>query len=132
VRVDEFSHEADEESFAMRTALLLCFLWAAAAFEPRPAAPCSTPSLRRRAYSPVQPRSAALAASAVARRAVVTDMDETLIKSKSTGHIVAFLVQYRAYLRLAVALPLAAVLIPLSKVNRALAVRCMYFLAFRG
>jgi len=116
----------------MRTALLLCFLWAAAAFEPRPAAPCSTPSLRRRAYSPVQPRSAALAASAVARRAVVTDMDETLIKSKSTGHIVAFLVQYRAYLRLAVALPLAAVLIPLSKVNRALAVRCMYFLAFRG
>ena len=84
VRVDEFSHEADEESFAMRTALLLCFLWAAAAFEPRPAAPCSTPSLRRRAYSPVQPRSAALAASAVARRAVVTDMDETLIKSKST------------------------------------------------
>uniref|UniRef100_A0A7S0NX93 LNS2/PITP domain-containing protein n=1 Tax=Calcidiscus leptoporus TaxID=127549 RepID=A0A7S0NX93_9EUKA len=70
--------------------------------------------------------------SAVSRTVVVTDMDETLITRKSTGYIIAFLVRYRAFLRLACALPLALVLIPLSKVSRSLAVRLMYWLAFRG
>ncbi|KAL1529793.1 hypothetical protein AB1Y20_000726 [Prymnesium parvum] len=63
---------------------------------------------------------------------VVTDMDETLISSKSTGFVIKFLIHYKAYLRLAVALPCALFLIPLSKVSRTLAVRIMYWLAFRG
>mmetsp|Transcript_56656 Transcript_56656/g.148757 ORF Transcript_56656/g.148757 Transcript_56656/m.148757 type:complete len:224 (+) Transcript_56656:37-708(+) len=63
---------------------------------------------------------------------VVTDMDETLIASKSTGYVIKFLVYHKAFLRLAVALPCALFLIPLSKVSRSLAVRIMYWLAFRG
>jgi len=66
------------------------------------------------------------------RTVVVTDMDETLISKKSTGYIIKFLVQCRAYLRLFFSLPLALFLIPLSKVSRSLAVRLMYWLAFRG
>jgi len=66
------------------------------------------------------------------RKVVVTDMDETLIASKSTGYVISFLVKYGAFVRLLI-LPLAsAVLIPLSKFKRALSVRIMYFLAFRG
>ena len=56
-------------------------------------------------------RFSAAAAPAAAKEKVVvfTDMDETLIASKSTGYIISFLVQYGAFLRLAVCLPLAAV-----------------------
>lgn len=65
-------------------------------------------------------------------------MDETLISKKSTGYIVKFLVMYRAFIRLCFCLPPAMlILIPLSKIKRwfdgrTLAVRIMYFLAFRG
>lgn len=59
-------------------------------------------------------------------------MDETLIASKSTGYVVHFLVQYRVYARLMLLPVLVAVLIPLSKVARTLAVRLMYWFAFRG
>ena len=63
---------------------------------------------------------------------VVTDMDETLISKKSTGYIIKFLFMYRAYIRLFFFLWISAFLIPISKINRALAVRCLYFMAFRG
>jgi len=66
------------------------------------------------------------------RSVVVTDMDETLIASKSTGYVINFLVQYRAYVRLMLLPVLVAVLIPLSKFARTLAVRLMYWFAFRG
>ena len=59
-------------------------------------------------------------------------MDETLISKKSTGFVIEFCKQKRAFVRLAFALPLALLLIPLSKFSRALAVRVMYWLAFRG
>jgi len=62
----------------------------------------------------------------------VTDMDETLISKKSTGYIIKFLFLYRAYIRLFCFLWIGAFLIPLSKLNRALAVRALYFMAFRG
>lgn len=65
-------------------------------------------------------------------RVVVTDMDETLISKKSTGYIIKFLVMYRAYIRLFCFLWIGAFLIPISKVNRSLAVRVLYFMAFRG
>ncbi len=65
-------------------------------------------------------------------RVVVTDMDETLIAHKSTGFVIKFLVYYRAYLRLLLVPFLAATLIPLSKLNRTLAVRLLYWFAFRG
>uniref|UniRef100_A0A7S4BKE9 LNS2/PITP domain-containing protein n=1 Tax=Chrysotila carterae TaxID=13221 RepID=A0A7S4BKE9_CHRCT len=90
---------------------------------------CAAPASKR----PVGPlMCAATAQDAQLRTVVVTDMDETLISRKSTGYIIAFLVRYRAFLRLAVSLPLAAFLIPISKVSRSLAVRIMYWLAFRG
>lgn len=90
------------------------------------------------AATPHASRSGALvAAAAAARNVVVTDMDETLISKKSTGYVIKFLVQMKCFLRLLCTLPLALVLIPLSKVQkpfdgRALAVRLMYWLAFRG
>ena len=74
----------------------------------------------------------------VCRHVVVTDMDETLISKKSTSYIVKFLVAYRAFIRLVFCLPPAMlILVPLSKIKRwfdgrTLAVRIMYFLAFRG
>ena len=71
-------------------------------------------------------------AASESKTVVVTDMDETLITSKSTGYVIKFLVHYKAFLRLAVTLPCALFLIPLSKVSRSLAVRIMYWLAFRG
>jgi phosphoserine phosphatase len=46
--------------------------------------------------------------------------------------VITFLVQYRAFLRLMLLPVLVAVLIPLSKVARTLAVRLMYWFAFRG
>ena len=78
-----------------------------------------------------------MTATSTAKTVVVTDMDETLICSKSTGYVINFLVQYKAWLRLAVTLPCALILIPLSKIKkpfdgRSLAVRIMYWLAFRG
>ena len=81
--------------------------------------------------SPGKPRTACI----IAKSVVVTDMDETLVKQKSTGYIVKFLVRYRAYIRLTLCLWLAIFLIPVSKTGdrgRLFAVRCMYFLAFRG
>ena len=84
-----------------------------------------------RCASSIAPTRAPLAALA-ARSAVVTDMDETLISKKSTGFVIEFCKQKRAFVRLAFALPLALLLIPLSKFSRALAVRVMYWLAFRG
>jgi len=74
----------------------------------------------------------AASAPAAPRQIVVTDMDETLIRNKSTGYVIAFLLHCRCYLRLIFSLPLALFLIPLSKVSRAGAVRLMYWLAFRG
>ena len=78
-----------------------------------------------------------MTAASPTKTVVVTDMDETLICSKSTGYVINFLVQYKAWLRLAVTLPCALILIPLSKIKkpfdgRSLAVRIMYWLAFRG
>ena len=89
----------------------------------RLAHPLSKPS---RAHEPC-----ATAASAPTS-VVVTDMDETLISKKSTGFVVSFLKHYRAWLRLLLLPLLSATLIPLSKVNRSLAVRLMYWFAFRG
>jgi phosphoserine phosphatase len=67
------------------------------------------------------------------RNVVVTDMDETLITSKSTGYIVKFLLLYKAFLRLAfLAIPAFVILNILSKFNRGAAVRIFYWLAFRG
>jgi len=74
----------------------------------------------------------AASAPAAPRQIVVTDMDETLIRNKSTGYVIAFLLHCRCYLRLIFSLPLALFLIPLSKVSRSGAVRVMYWLAFRG
>ena len=51
---------------------------------------------------------------------------------QSTGYVVNFLVRYRAFLRLTLLPVLVCVLIPLSKVARTLAVRLMYWFAFRG
>merc|ERR1711871_1071537 len=59
-------------------------------------------------------------------------MDETLISKKSTGYVIKFLVMYRAIFRLLLLPLLSATLIPLSKVSRSLAVRIMYWFAFRG
>ena len=87
------------------------------------------------------------------RKIVVTDMDETLISKKSTGYvralparnssrhtvcslhvlrrthappqIIKFLVMYKSFFRLIFSLPLAAFLIPLSKVSRSAAVRTL-------
>jgi len=77
-------------------------------------------------------RSAPVRAAEALRKVVVTDMDETLIASKSTGYVITFLVQYRAFVRLLLLPLLAPILIPLSKVARTLAVRLMYWFAFRG
>ena len=55
------------------------------------------------------PRAVAVQQATAPRTVVVTDMDETLIASKSTGYIIQFLVNYGAFLRLAVSLPFAAV-----------------------
>jgi len=75
----------------------------------------------------------ATAAAAVSEPVtVVTDMDETLISKKSTGYIIKFLVKYRALLRLILLPLLSATLIPLSKISRSLAVKIMYWFAFRG
>ena len=51
---------------------------------------------------------------------------------QSTGYVVNFLVRYRAFVRLTLLPVLVCVLIPLSKVARTLAVRLMYWFAFRG
>lgn len=59
-------------------------------------------------------------------------MDETLISKKSTGYIIKFLFMYRAYIRLFCFIWIGGLLIPLSKVSRSLAVRALYFFAFRG
>lgn len=72
------------------------------------------------------------AAASVGRQCVVTDMDETLISKKSTGYIISFLVAYKAWVRLVFGLPFGIFLIPISKVSRPLAVRILYWLAFRG
>lgn len=95
-------------------------------------APCITRSSILQRMSPASPRGIAPARMLAAKTVVVTDMDETLISKKSTGYIIKFLLHYGAYLRLFVSLPLAVVLIPLSKVSRSLAVRILYWLAFRG
>ena len=109
----------------MRLHLLLALaLRAAALVGPLPCRPL-------RCTSSIAPTRAPLAALS-ARSAVVTDMDETLISKKSTGFVIEFCKQKRAFVRLAFALPLALLLIPLSKFSRALAVRVMYWLAFRG
>ena len=63
---------------------------------------------------------------------VVVDMDETLISQKSTGYIIKFCFMCRAWIRLLFGLPTFVFLIPLSKVSRALAVRMLYWMAFRG
>lgn len=55
-----------------------------------------------------------------------------LITKKSTGYIIKFLFMYRAYIRLFFFLWIGAILIPISKVSRTLAVRVLYFMAFRG
>ena len=55
-----------------------------------------------------------------------------LITKKSTGYIIKFLFMYKAYVRLFFFLWIGAILIPISKVSRALAVRALYFMAFRG
>ena len=108
----------------MRLHLLLALaLRAAALVGPLPSRP-----LRCTSIAPTRAPLAALSA----RSAVVTDMDETLISKKSTGFVIEFCKQKRAFVRLAFALPLALLLIPLSKFSRALAVRVMYWLAFRG
>jgi len=60
------------------------------------------------------PRAVAVQQATAPRTVVVTDMDETLIASKSTGYIIQFLVNYGAFLRLAVSLPFAAVRQPRS------------------
>lgn len=90
--------------------------------------------IRRQPQHVLPPAAAvpAMVAPAASRTVVVTDMDETLIASKSTGYVIKFLMYHKAFLRLAVALPCALFLIPLSKVSRSLAVRIMYWLAFRG
>ena len=109
----------------MRLHLLLALaLRAAALVGPLPCRPL-------RCTSSIAPTRVPLAALS-ARSAVVTDMDETLISKKSTGFVIEFCKQKRAFVRLAFALPLALLLIPLSKFSRALAVRVMYWLAFRG
>lgn len=77
------------------------------------------------------PLALAAAAPTPSRTVVVTDMDETLISKKSTGYVIAFLRRLRAVRILLVPL-LAAVLIPISKFDRTLAVRAMYWFAFRG
>lgn len=95
-----------------------------------PPTPIRSSLLARPAHPAIPPKLYMQASGA--KNVVVTDMDETLITSKSTGYIIKFLVHYKAFLRLAVALPCAIFLIPLSKVSRSLAVRIMYWLAFRG
>lgn len=67
---------------------------------------------------------------------VVTDMDETLISKKSTGYIIRFMFAYRSFLRIIFLLPpLFPILKILSLINsrtRTLAVKLMYWFAFRG
>ena len=81
---------------------------------------------RRVAFAPVA------AAAEDPATVVITDMDETLITRKSTTYVIKFLVMYRAVFRLLMLPLLIATLIPLSKVKRALAVKIMYYFAFRG
>jgi len=118
----------------MRTLLLILFGAGAVALvaSPRlvraPALATTRPLTARFAAGRVR---APVACVAAARTVVVTDMDETLISKKSTGYIITFLVKLRS-LRIVLVPLLAAVLIPISKVSRTFAVRCMYWFAFRG
>jgi len=98
------------------------------AFSPTSLPFVARPHSRGLAPSPI----AAAAVISPVMTCVVTDMDETLISKKSTGYVVSFLVKYRAILRLLLLPLLSATLIPLSKVSRSLAVRIMYWFAFRG
>jgi hypothetical protein len=86
----------------------------------------STASFLRPCTNPPSPASAPLALEARHRRQRRAPLPD------STPQVIKFLVHYKAWLRLLVSLPLAALLIPLSKVSRSLAVRVMYWLAFRG
>ena len=63
-------------------------------------------------------------------------MDETLISKKSTGYVIRFMFHYRSFLRIFLLLPpLFPILKLLSLINartRTLAVKLMYWFAFRG
>jgi len=111
----------------VRGLLLSALLGSALAFSPAAIPHAVRPTSQRLAVAPI------IAAAATSGPVtVVTDMDETLISSKSTGYVINFLVKYRAVFRLLLLPLLSATLIPLSKVSRSLAVKIMYWFAFRG
>lgn len=108
--------------------LQLAFLLTTAAFRSVP------PAAWRTEHTVMQqlPRAPQPLGRTRVRSFVVTDMDETLISKTSTGYVIRFLVAYRAYARLALVPAFAVLLWPLSKISRPLAVRAMYWFAFRG
>jgi len=113
----------------LRLVLSLLALPTAAGF-----APLALP-MSRAAHVALSPRPHVMRTGALSAAVVVTDMDETLITKKSTGYVIKFLIMYRAFARLALLPLLFTILKLLSMINsqtRTLAVRLMYYAAFRG